>query len=176
MFKKQDTNFRANSKTKSANKKVLDVYDIILTDEYSDTDFWYLCGKDYFFNPLSKFNREDWNDLINDITNWTKTQLEILAIVLVEGDFDDSTNPELISRVSEVYSAILANCDDDTFVHFIDELEFIQFNSNKDINALVSIKNRLIRLKGVYFSSNKNYTNYCNLIQEEIEKMNISNN
>ncbi|MFT5823560.1 MAG: hypothetical protein ACI8ZM_004822 [Crocinitomix sp.] len=82
--KKLKEDLRAKSPSKSTNKWVLEIYDIILENEQVDTEFWWLVGKDYFYPYYDKFKTEDWNDLIEDIFNWTSDQQEIFLITLTQ--------------------------------------------------------------------------------------------
>jgi hypothetical protein len=178
MFKKRKTDFRANSKTKSTNKRVLEIYDIILQDEGSDTDYWYIFGEGLFDRASYKFISEDWEELKRDLSNWSSLQIEILSICLTSDyhpDYDTPTDD--LSKKSEIYLFILSICGNDIFFDILDDLHFIQFNTNKDLETLIAIKNRiegfmtpeLLQNGDSWYSANR-YKKFIELINVEIEE------
>jgi hypothetical protein len=65
-------NFRVNSKMKSLKCKLKSLYDIILKNEITDSDYWYLGGANEFIDYLVHFDSNDIQELIADIPNWTE--------------------------------------------------------------------------------------------------------
>lgn len=181
-YSKWLTNWKANYSSQSKCRCVTDVYEIILKNEFCDTDFWYFGGDLVINSKLLSYTKEDWQKLTEDLVHWKSNQIEILGLILstVKNSSElNDTNP-LESMKSECYSHILTICDDDLFSDLIDNINFLKLNSNKDVHVLNRIKHRLLQLKSSplvqhngsseFLYSQKRYEDFILLIDTEIEK------
>lgn len=103
--KKWKKDYKVHSKTKSQNPQILDVYDILLKNEYTDSDYWALGGgSQEIQNKLNSFSDKDWEDLKQDIINWSEDDRDILIESVAFG-FDKMFTPylknEMISRAGK---------------------------------------------------------------------------
>ncbi|SHJ17463.1 hypothetical protein [Flavobacterium haoranii] len=137
-------NFRVNSKTKSENAKVKSIYDIILRNEYTDSDYWYMGGgADEFIKYLQNFNVEDIKDLENDIQNWTSDQLWILRECLVYGyRYDDNHKKSNTFKNQSYLLTFLfsATEDEDIKIDIFENAELINDGDSKPLELLLNIK------------------------------------
>ena len=137
-------NFRVNSKTKSENAKVKSIYDIILRNEYTDSDYWYMGGgADEFIKYLQNFNVEDIKDLENDIQNWTNDQLWILRECLVYGyRYDDNHKKSNTFKNQSYLLTFLfsATEDEDIKIDIFENAELINDGDSKPLELLLNIK------------------------------------
>lgn len=104
-IKKWKKNFRVHSKTKSQNSRVLGVYDYLLKNEYIDSDYWSIGGgSQEIQNKLNSFSDKDWEDLKEDIINWSEDDRDVL-IKSVGFGFDNMFTPylrnEMVSRAGK---------------------------------------------------------------------------
>ena len=96
-YSKWKKDFRTNSQTKSTNRNVKDLYDIILKDEMRDSDYWFFVGADHFLAFLEQFDNSDFEELVADIPNWTEDQQYILNECLKARSFNnDNFNTKVI--------------------------------------------------------------------------------
>ena len=71
---------KETSFTKSSNNLVLKLYSFILKNEKVDSDFWTQGnGFEDIHQILFDFDENDWNDLANDLKNWTSFQIELFT-------------------------------------------------------------------------------------------------
>lgn len=113
---------------KSLNTKLRILYDIILKNEMSDSDYWYFGGgADEFVNYLARFNSNDMQELIADIPNWTEEQKWILRECLTYGGMQSDSHRK--SQCFEYQSFLL------TFLFSVTDDEDIKSNifENADI-------------------------------------------
>ncbi|WP_223607633.1 hypothetical protein [Chryseobacterium sp. OSA05B] len=180
-------NWKTNYSSQSKSRRVIDLYEIILKSEFYDTDYWYFAGDKDINSRLVSFTKEDWQKLREDLANWKSNQIEILSLVLstVKNSSGLSDTSPSESMKSECYAYILTVCDDDLFIDLIDNIHFLKLNTNKDINVLNRIKNRLLKLKdspviqnsgsSEFFYTKKRYEDFIVLIDTEIEKADTKN-
>jgi len=72
--------YKETSFTKSSNNLVLKLYSFILKNEKVDSDFWTQGnGFEDIHQILFDFDENDWNDLANDLKNWTSFQIELFT-------------------------------------------------------------------------------------------------
>ena len=88
-YSKWKKDFRTNSQTKSTNRNVKDLYDIILKDEMRDSDYWFFVGAEHFLAFLEQFDNSDFEELVADIPNWTEDQQYILNECLKARSFNN---------------------------------------------------------------------------------------
>ena len=176
--------WKANYSSKSKWRTTIDIYEIILKGEFSDTDYWYSVGGDNVNSKLSKFSTEDWDKLKEDLINWQSNQIEILGIILTSSEdyFEINDIKTFQSYKSQCYTYILNICDDNLFSDLIDDLNFIKLNNYKNIQQLKLIKERLLMLENSpiiendnsteYFYTRKRFNDFVKLLGEEIENLN----
>jgi hypothetical protein len=85
---RMNVNSQFESRTKSSNQNVLDVYDYILNDQAHDNDVWIAGGNSMILGKLEKYASSDWAELESDIHNWTDLQLQILGRALSDNGID----------------------------------------------------------------------------------------
>lgn len=135
-FKKWKKNYKVHSKTKSQNPRVLDVYDILLKNEYRDSDYWALGGgSQEIQNKLNTFSDKDWEDLKQDIINWSEDDRDILIESVAFG-FDKMFIPylknEIISRAGKfLLDLFILNIGDRNEIAY-----FSFFIAQSDLNSL----------------------------------------
>jgi|GEM_PF-2105815 len=83
--------------SKSANNKVLSLYNKILEHAYSDSDYWYLGGNDDLLDRLYDFDDSDLMEMGNDLQNWSLNEVEIF-IQALEVDYSASHDDLLPQR------------------------------------------------------------------------------
>jgi hypothetical protein len=94
MFKKDFDLFSQNylkyCQTKSDNPSVLEVYKILLERSHWDSDYWDGGHGSIDINYVldNDFTNKDWIAFEADLPNWTNFQLELITLVLLEGDAD----------------------------------------------------------------------------------------
>lgn len=78
--------FNKHSTSKSKNKKILNIYSKMISIANTDyeqsksyIDYWKAEGQRLFLI----FEQKDWNDLVEDLNNWTAEQRDILASCLL---------------------------------------------------------------------------------------------
>lgn len=99
--KKWQKNYKIHSKTKSKNFKILSIHNLILKEEYTDSDYWSLGGgSEQIQNILNNFTENDWEELKTDILHWTEDQRNIVLESIGYGfdsTFTRSLNRNMIS-------------------------------------------------------------------------------
>lgn len=171
-----------NYTAKSKWWRVVVVYEIIVEDENSDTDYWSSVGGEAVNFKLADFTNEDWSKLKEDLINWTSQQIEILCLILCTSkDFFEIKDITIFQSLkSNCYTHILNICDDNSFIDLIDYLDFIQLSGDKSLAELVKIQERLLSLSNSpiiesdssteYQYSVRTYKNFLHLIDMEIQK------
>ncbi|WP_038337363.1 hypothetical protein [Empedobacter falsenii] len=113
----------------------------ITENETYDNDFWDLGGNKSLRFLMIDFSSEDWYDLKNQTKNWSSHQLCILADALI----DDNTKFEF--DVNEFYGELFTIVDDSEADYLIQHIKIIDDGKAKPLELLVSIKNRIEKLK-----------------------------
>ncbi|WP_265131049.1 hypothetical protein [Chryseobacterium oranimense] len=137
-------NFRVNSKMKSPNSKLRFLYDIILKNEMTDSDYWYFGGgANEFINYLSRFDSNDIKELISDIPNWTEHQIGILTECLTYGGMQYNNHRN--SKVFEYQSFLLTflfsvTNDEDIKIEIFENADIINDGKPKPYHLLLLIK------------------------------------
>ncbi len=93
---------------KSSNNLVFDLYSFILKNEERDSDFWTQGdGFEDIHRILFDFDENDWNDLSNDLKNWTSFQIELFCNGLLCVDYyERNYNEEEIENLENRFSII----------------------------------------------------------------------
>jgi len=113
----------------------------ITENETLDNDFWDLGGNKSLQFFMTDFSSDDWNDLKNQAKNWTSNQLCILADALIQD------NPKFEFDVNEFYGELFTIVDDSEADYLIQQIKVIDDEKAKPLELLVSIKNRIEKLK-----------------------------
>jgi len=139
-IKKWKKNHKLHSKTKSQNPRVLSVYDCLLKNEYIDSDYWSMGGgSNEIQNRLNSFSDKDWDDLKQDIVNWSEDDRDIL-IESVGFGFDKMFTPylknEMISRAGKfLLDLFILNIGDRNEIAY-----FTFFIAKSELNALQDLE------------------------------------
>jgi hypothetical protein len=175
------TNWKENYSSKSKWRTTIDVYETILKDEFTDTDYWFSVGGSDINSKLAMFSDVDWDKLKEDLIYWKSNQVEILGLILPSASdyFEIKDLSAFQSHKSRCYTYILNICGDDLFIDLLDELNFIKLNKQKDINELLGLKERLIQMKNTsiinndnsteYFYTQSRFNDFIELVDEEIK-------
>ncbi|SKC12243.1 hypothetical protein [Chryseobacterium balustinum] len=136
-------NFRVNSKMKSLNKKLLALYDIILKNERTDSDYWYFIGADEFINYFSYLDTDDFQELISDIPNWTEDQKWILRECLSYGGlrYDNHRKSKTFENQSLLLTFLFSvTNDEDVKAYIFENADIINDGQPKPYHLLIMIK------------------------------------
>lgn len=137
-------NFRVNSKMKSLNSKLRFLYDIILKNEMTDSDYWYFGGDaDEFINYLTCFDSDDIQELIADIPIWTEEQKWVLRECLVYGgmQYDNHRKSKSFEYQSFLLTFLFSvTNDEDLKVNIFENAEIINDGKPKPLPLLLLIK------------------------------------
>lgn len=136
-------NFRINSRMKSANRKLLALYDIILKNEKTDSDYWYFVGADEFINSFAALDAHDIKELAADLPNWTDDQKWILGDCLVYGGVRHDGYQDSPSFVHQSYllTFLFSQTDDEDLKSTIFEsADLIFAGQPKPYHLLMPIK------------------------------------
>ena len=141
----QEEKYKINSKTKSKNCDVLLVYNYLLKNKHVDGDFWHFVGYREVQERLNDFNREDWDELKNDILNWD----EFDRFILLSSITNDSSESFFSENVFENAGDFLLDMfflindfelrDEITYYSF-----FINKSKTKQIEKLEFMKNWML--------------------------------
>ncbi|MFK7971934.1 MAG: hypothetical protein AB8F95_16320 [Bacteroidia bacterium] len=162
----------------SQNRKTLETYHFLLKNEHHDTDYWWAGGGDHeliYHHLENSLTQNDWEDLKNDLTNWTVNQLEIFSYCIIngEGRFDGTgkDNDTILNRIDLLPSLLSISKKKDRMGNDIgaplwEHPEFVNVGPPKSRKVLLEIA----RLCGypaedVYATKNDGY-----LLVEEIRK------
>lgn len=171
---------RTRSKTKSTYRRVLKVYDIIIENEDSDSDYWCSGGNSLIINELIAFEHFDWTALENDLINWTPEQLLIIATALVQGDRLNQSK-SIIAERSYLFAYIIAIADNTVAGDLLDDFEFIATGEAKPLDLLLAVKEKVdsitnlpyaveSKLNEEYWFSKVTVEKFYTLIKSELEK------
>lgn len=137
-------NFRVNSKIKSLNSKIRFLYDIILKNEMTDSDYWYYGdGANKFINYLSCFDSKDFQELIDDIPNWTEDQKWILSDCLAYGRLqcDNHKNSKTFEYQSFLLTYLFSITNDEELkINIFENADIISDGKAKPYHLLLLIK------------------------------------
>jgi hypothetical protein len=137
-------NFRVNSKMKSLNSKLKNLYDIILKNEMTDSDYWYFGGgANEFIDYLSRFDSNDIQELIADIPNWTEGQKCILRDCLAYGgmQYDNHRNSKTFEYQSFLLTFLFSvTNDEDIKIDIFENAEILNDGKPKPYDLLLLIK------------------------------------
>ena len=125
----------------------------ITENETLDNDFWDLGGNKSLQFFMTDFSSDDWDDLKNQAKNWTSNQLSILADALIQD------NPKFEFEVNAFYGELFTIVDDSEADYLIQHIKVIDDGKAKPLELLVSIKNRIEKLKK-YTEKIHNFHNY----------------
>ncbi len=142
-YSKWKKDFRTNSQTKSTNRNVKDLYDIILKDEMRDSDYWFFVGADHFLAFLEQFDNSDFEELVADIPNWTEDQQYILNECLKARSFnnDNFRQTKAFEYQSYLLPILFSITNDDQIKNDIFEhAELIEAGTPKDCKLLIEMK------------------------------------
>lgn len=146
--KKWLKNFRTFSKTKSLNKKVLSVYDVVLRHQYLDSDHWHAGAANEVQGILNSFSKVDWTDLEDDIVNWNiDDQLNFVEAIAFgfDGQFDPALQRDKIPEASELLISLFIKLNNqeirEAIVYFA---FFINDGNSLSIEKLVKIKDWML--------------------------------
>jgi hypothetical protein len=138
-------NKKLNTRTQSKFRRVLDVYNAILEDEYSDSDYWIAAGDDLIISQLMKFEEPDWTALEADLIHWTPDQLFIVANALRRED-NFNLSERILSKRCYLYGYIISIADDNIASDLIEDAAFLSEGGVKPLPLLYAIQERLARL------------------------------
>ncbi len=154
-YKKWKKDFRVNSKTRSNNKLVKELYDIILRDENTDDDYWFFVGADHFLKCLGQCDEKDFQDLVADIPNWTEDQQYILnECITARGiQYDEHRQTIAFEYQSDLLPILFSITNDDQIKNDIFEhAELITVGKPKPYELLMQMKawadNQLVLFQG----------------------------
>ena len=94
--------------TKSTNLAVLEIYEFILQNENTDTDYWRTnCGPEDLNRIFDEYFTElDWNELETDLKYWTTNQVEIFLYSIMNGyNYNltyDNLSTDLVKRLTKI--------------------------------------------------------------------------
>ena len=99
--------YQDNCFTKSANNLVLKLYSSILKNETVDSDVWIVGGGfEDIHRILFDFEENDFNNLNNDIINWTPDQIEIFCNGLLFADYYIGYSKQKIDNLENRFLSI----------------------------------------------------------------------
>mgnify|MGYP000389165998 CR=1 FL=1 len=171
-IKKWRKDFRAHSKTKSTNLRVLHLYDYLLKNEFQDSDFWYMGGGDHEIQKrINHFDKEDWIDLKKDVVNWSEIHVHCMTscIPFEPGQRSRSllTDKQLQYAGKFLLDLFMANIGDR-----IEIAESAYFVAESKLNSIENLKSFLHWLKHYGFDNPENPHNPIKIIELAIEKKN----
>lgn len=152
-------NWRIHFSSKTSSKIIIDFYEEILKNEYSDIDYWYSIGIEAQNLRLLCFNKINWIELTVDTKYWTNQQINILFTILTNNfefyqeGFEISYN-DYVSKKSELYTHLLTICNEENFTNNIQDVNFIKLNKNLCIEQLKLIKERVEKFKNTLLNNN----------------------
>ena len=176
-------NWKINYTSLSKMSATIDIYEMILKDEFTDTDHWYGNGGSDVNYRLSKFTHNDWQHLKEDLINWKDNQLEILSLILTTSDdyFTIEDIKAFKSYKSECFLFILTICNDDQFIDLISEIHFIKLHENRNLEQLQTVYSRLASLEHApvveneksneYYYTRKSYNEFVEIINTAIQQI-----
>lgn len=163
-MEKWNKNYKVYSQTKSKNKKVLSIYDLILKNWDMDSDWWSIIGNTDIHCRLDEFTRTDWKELKIDIHNWKSDQIEILSIALMDKHLDtyNSKDEEIKSWIGHIFLVTFIIIDFKLSPHLLDldldeiQLKYIfenKFNSKDFIHRAETRINKIHQLPNFKLSA-----------------------
>ena len=138
--------------TQSSNNLVLELYSFILRNENVDSDFWTQGnGFEDIHQILFDFEENDWNDLKNDLRNWTSFQIGLFCNGLLcpeyyKTDFSENeiynienrfTVIPILLEIGENEGEISDNIEDFIKIYF----PLMNIKSGKITSSLKALKN-----------------------------------
>lgn len=134
------SNYGERCTTKSTNFAVLSIYEYILKHENYDTDYWWLdIGPTDITRLLyQNFTASDWEDLREDLVNWTGFQLEIFSYSILNGNSIISAEKEnslIVHRELDRYDYLILNKFDCiiTLIDIVESNEMKEYDISENI-------------------------------------------
>ncbi len=171
-IKKWREDFRAHSKTKSTNPRVLHLYDYLLQNEFLDSDFWHMGGGDREIQKrINHFNNEDWIALKKDIVNWSEIHIHCMTSCLPfepgQRSYSLLTDEQIQHAGKFLLDLFMANIGDR-----VEIAESAYFISQSELNSIENLKSFLSWLNHYGFDNPSNTHNPIKVIELAIEKKN----
>ncbi|MFN0291174.1 hypothetical protein [Pedobacter helvus] len=166
IIKRLKEKYRDNYKTESLNSAILELYDVILSHENTDSEYWTggYASNDVINIIERRFTNKERIELNVDLENWTPNQLELFTQAILRRDYyseieifnltKSMNHLELILKLIEIEKKItkkISRSYDEISYHILEGIDFINYHFKilikSDINNFSKIKKIVELLK-----------------------------